>query len=237
MTEAATARVVVIFGAGTGTGLSIARRFGREGYHVALIGRRAERLTGLVARLASEGITAQAFPADLTNIDTVPALIETIRGAMGRIDVVEYGPLGSEQAFTPAADLTATRLQELLGVFLLAPVEIARAVLPELRERGGAFLVTHGTTAVQPVPGMSGLGPVMAASRNWLLALAGELDGSGVHVGTIAVGASIARSESAERAGTAGSSFPVIDPDEIADAYWMMTADRNQTEVVLTGTP
>jgi NAD(P)-dependent dehydrogenase (short-subunit alcohol dehydrogenase family) len=34
-------KTIAIFGAGTGLGISTARRFGREGYQVALIGRRA----------------------------------------------------------------------------------------------------------------------------------------------------------------------------------------------------
>jgi NAD(P)-dependent dehydrogenase (short-subunit alcohol dehydrogenase family) len=233
MTGASTSPVVVVFGAGTGTGLSIARRFGRGGYRAALVGRRADRLDGLVETLGAEGITAQAFPADLSDPDSVPALVERIRTRMGRIDVVEYGPVGAGQAFTPAAELTAAGVRDLIGVFLLTPVEIAHAVLPELRERGGAFLITHGITAVQPIPGMSGLGPVMAAARNWALTLAGELHDSGVHVGTIAVGASIERSEMAERSGAASAGFPTIDPDEIADAYWAMVTDRDRTELVL----
>lgn len=118
-------------------------------------------------------------------------------------------------------------------MFLLTPVEIAHAVLPELEDRGGAFFVTHGTTALTPIPGMSGLGPVMAATRNWLFTLAHELHDSGVLVGAVAVGASIERSEMAENAGSAGVEFPTIDPDEIADAYWQMLTSRDGTEVVL----
>ncbi len=233
MTDTGASPVVAVFGAGTGTGLSIARRFGREGYRVALVGRRVERLDHLADTLRADGITAKTFPADLSDTRSVPDLVDQIHTEMGRIDVVEYGPIGAAQTFTPALDLTAAVLQELLGVFLLTPVEIAHAVLPELRSRGGAFFVTHGTTALHPAPGMSGLGPVMAATRNWLLSLAGELHDSGVLVGTIAVGASIVRSEMAEHVGAAGDGFPTIDPDEIAAAYWQMLLSRDGTELVL----
>ena len=45
-------KTIVIFGAGTGLGISTARRIGREGYQVALIGRRAPALD---ARRPTEG--------------------------------------------------------------------------------------------------------------------------------------------------------------------------------------
>ena len=49
--------VLVVVGAGPGVGASVARRFGREGYDVALVARSAERLTALGEGLQAEGIT------------------------------------------------------------------------------------------------------------------------------------------------------------------------------------
>jgi hypothetical protein len=42
-------------------------------------------------------------------------------------------------------------------------------VLPEMQERGsGAILIAHGATAAHPMAEMSGVGPVMAATRNYV---------------------------------------------------------------------
>jgi short-subunit dehydrogenase len=57
-----TQKTMAIFGAGTGLGSSVATRFGREGYRVALVARRAAPLQELVADLAKAGVEAQAFP-------------------------------------------------------------------------------------------------------------------------------------------------------------------------------
>jgi NAD(P)-dependent dehydrogenase (short-subunit alcohol dehydrogenase family) len=57
--------VIAIVGAGPGLGLSIARRFGREGFTVALISRSAANLDRLAAELADSGIQAAGFPADV----------------------------------------------------------------------------------------------------------------------------------------------------------------------------
>ena len=47
---------VVIVGAGPGIGLATARRFGREGYPLALVARDGAKLDALVAELAAEGV-------------------------------------------------------------------------------------------------------------------------------------------------------------------------------------
>ncbi|KND37998.1 SDR family NAD(P)-dependent oxidoreductase, partial [Streptomyces stelliscabiei] len=58
--------VIAVIGAGPGLGLSIARRFGREGFQVALVSRTQDKLDALAARLAAEGIEAAGFAADVT---------------------------------------------------------------------------------------------------------------------------------------------------------------------------
>ncbi|MEU6142707.1 SDR family NAD(P)-dependent oxidoreductase [Streptomyces sp. NPDC047081] len=225
-------KVIAVFGAGTGLGLAVARRFGREGFRVALVARRKERLDALVEELTAEGIETAGFPADLQRPAEVPALVAAVRERFGRIDVVEYGPIGGDQGFTPAARLDAATLEGLIPLLLLTPVEVARAVLPEWTERGdGGFLMTTGATAVTPVAHLSGVGPVMAAARNYVYSLNAELAEAGIYAGTLSVGAMIARSEGSEKAAELGlDGFPVVDPDELAALYWEMYTERDGAE-------
>lgn len=231
-------KVIAVFGAGTGLGLSVARRFGREGFRVALVARRKERLDALVAQLADEGVEAAAFPADLSDPAGVPALVDAIRGHFGRIDVVEYGPIGADQAFTPAAQLDAATLERISRVLLLTPVEVFCSVLPEMTDRGdGALLMTTGYSAVLGLPHLSGPGPVMSAARNYVYSLNGELADSGVYVGTLTIAAMITGSEAAEATAKGdielpdtGVEFPVVHPDELAERYWDMYTRRDRVE-------
>ena len=227
---------IAIFGAGTGLGLALARRFGREGYRVALVGRTRSTLDGLAATLADEGVETAAFTADLRDLDQVDVALAGIGERFGSIDVVAYSPISTE-TFVPAADLDTTTLQANVDLLLHAPVHIVQQVLPDMVAAGdGAILVTHGGTAVRPAPGMSGVGPVMAATRNYLHSLHGEVAGQGVYVGTLVVSAMILGSAAAERVASGavvlpdGVVVPSVTSDELAEVYWQMVRDRDRVE-------
>lgn len=232
------ARTIAVFGAGRGLGASVARRFGREGYQVALVARRRAPLDTLVEELAGEGIEAAAFPADLARPADMAAVVTAIRERFGRIDVVEYAPV-SVTAPTSAKDLDVQALQHLVDLYLLTPVEIVRAVLPEMLGRGeGGVLIGQGYPAVQARPNLSGPGPVWAATRNYVHSLHGEVAGAGVYVGTLAVRAIVERSAAHEAitSGNApvklppGVTLPVVDPDDLAEQYWDMLTHRDSIE-------
>ena len=227
-------KTIAIFGAGPGLGASVARRFAAEGFRVALIARNKQRLDALVNQLASEGIDTEGFTADLDAPDEIPALITAIRDRFGRIDVIEYGPFPNV-GFTPAAELEPATIAAGIPLLMLTPLAIVQAVLPEWTQRGdGAFLMTTGGTAVHPTPHASGVGPLMAAARNWLYSLHGELAASGIYAGTLSIAAFISGSE-AERAVTAAgdphmAAFPRVDPAEFAAIYWDMYTKRDSVE-------
>src|SRR5262245_33078358 len=107
--------VLAIFGAGSGLGAGLARRFAEEGYRIALIARRPDRLA---TTLAADGIEAVAFPADLSDPAQARAAVDAVRERFGRIDVVSYQPLPAGTAFVPAAELDAARLAEFVNLYL-----------------------------------------------------------------------------------------------------------------------
>ncbi|ACU73508.1 short-chain dehydrogenase/reductase SDR [Catenulispora acidiphila DSM 44928] len=227
-------KVIAVLGAGQGLGTSIARRFAAEGFRIALVARRKERLDALVDELSAGGIEAVGFTADLSAPEEIPTLMQAIRERFGQIDVIEYGPIPGSH-FTPAAELRPDALAQDIPLLLLTPLAIVQAVLAEWKQRGdGAFLMTTGATAVHPMPYWSGVGPLMAAARNWLYSLNGELAPAGIYAGTLSIAAFITGSEAAQAAATdpKAASFPVVDPADLADLYWDMYAKRDRVEEV-----
>ena len=235
-----TQKTIAIFGAGTGLGSSVATRFGREGYRVALVARRAAPLQELVAELAKAGVEAQAFPFDLTDIASIPAFVRSIEDRLGPIDVAVYAPVALDIAFVPALDLDSAKLRRFAELLLFAPIEVAHAIIPGMVARGsGAFVLGGGLTAVHPMPGMSGPGPVMAAARNFVFALNAEAKDKGVYAGTVTISALIERSAGHRIMMASGQAiaFPVISPDTIADEIWSLVNNRDRVEAILPPLP
>ncbi|WP_405059735.1 SDR family NAD(P)-dependent oxidoreductase [Kribbella sp. NBC_01505] len=225
---------IAVFGAGSGLGAAVARRFGKEGYAVALVARRKEPIEALAGELAREGIEAAAFSADLSDSAQVPDLIAAITARFGQIDVIEYGPVGATVLFVPAADLAADRLRAFTELYLYTPIEIVRAVLPGMRAAGsGGILLGQGASAVHSPPGMSGVGPVMAAARHWIHTLHAELTGTGVYAGTLTVAAGIRDTRAYANAVAANPGFAGIQTvaaADLAELYWEMFSSRNEPE-------
>lgn len=235
-------KTIAVFGAGTGLGASVAARFGREGYRVALIARGPTGLDLLKGKLAKQGIEAYSFPADLTDLAAIPSLVQAIEAQLGSIDVALFSPISSTAYFVPAVDLEANYLQSISPLLTWAPIELAHALMPGMRSRGdGAFIVADGLSAVMPRAGMSGPGPAFAATRNYIMTLHDEVQPDGVFAGMLHVGAMIENSAGMAAALAAGmaldSSFPVVDPDMLADEVWSLAAKRDRIEAILPPLP
>ena len=234
-------KTIAIFGAGTGLGASVAARFGREGYKVALIARGPTGLDLLRGKLAEQGIEAYSFPADLTDLAAIPSLVQAIESQLGAIDVALFCANPADASFVPAADLKASYLQSVSPLLTWAPIELAHALMPGMRSRGdGAFIVVDGLSAIVPYAGMSGPGPAMAATRNYAMTLHDEVQPDGVFAGMLHVGAMIENSTgmaAARAAGMAVDSFPVVAPDMLADEVWRLASERNSAESILPPLP
>ncbi|MFE3200092.1 SDR family NAD(P)-dependent oxidoreductase [Embleya sp. NPDC055664] len=234
-------KTIAIFGAGSGLGLAVARRFGAEGYRVALVARRKERLEELRAALANEGVEAHTFTADLADHTRLGATVDEIGSALGGIDVIEYSPAGITEQPVATLDLDLDNLQPQLDVRLLAPIVLVRHVLPAMIERGeGGLLFGLGSVGSQPVSFMSNVGIAFAGLRNYIYTLNSSLADKGVYAGALTIGALIEKSEAQEKfdaktAFTSAQGVVRVWPEDLADRFWDMYAKRDRVEEVVGG--
>lgn len=78
-------RVAVITGASSGIGAATARALAADGYRVALLARRADRLTTLAEELGNDSI---AITADVTERDALVAAAQRVQDELGGADVL-----------------------------------------------------------------------------------------------------------------------------------------------------
>ena len=141
---------LAIIGAGAGLGATVARRFAKEGFSVALISRTAERVHALAEELTAEGITARGYVANVRDHDSLRSALDDAAADLGPIDVLHHnvgiGKTGGPME-TSAEDLDhihSVNVRSLLA---------GQQVLPDMVARGGGSII-----AISSVAGMRYVG-------------------------------------------------------------------------------
>jgi NAD(P)-dependent dehydrogenase (short-subunit alcohol dehydrogenase family) len=222
----------LVLGVGPGLGMSVAHRFGREGYDVVLVSRSAGRHAGYLAELA--GVRARAFAADVRD----PAQLKSTLDLVGPVDVVYYGPGATDLSEAPE-DITETTVADARAAMdLFYPaVEVVQRVLPTVVERGGGLLFAGGLSATRPMPMLGALALSSAALRNYALTLNAALADKGAYAGILTIGGLVERGDiyQAVRANPdAFGEVRTLDPDVIADTAWQMLVKRDRAEEVFS---
>jgi len=171
-------KTLVIVGAGKGLGLSIAKRFGKEAFQIALVARNSQKLQSMVDELNENGIEASYFVADIykNKKEQIEKALADIKVKYGKIDVLEFSPLAGNYPPTSVLELTAENAKDYFVGLVVSVINIVNNVIPDMIERGeGALLFTTGLSAVYPISFMSNAGIAMAGLRNYLANLHTEI--------------------------------------------------------------
>ena len=218
--------------------MSVAHRFGKEGYAVALISRSAARHADYLRSLADAGVDAAAFTADAADSAQLRDAIDAARGRFGRIDVGYYGPADFGSLFGDITTLDGAGAEEALRGVVPA-VEFGSLLLPEFTERGsGALLFAGGLSSVVPMPPLGGLALASAALRNYAITLNAALQPAGIYSGTITIGGMIERSDiHRETQANPELSWDIVaatlNPDDLAETLWRLYTERTEAEAVI----
>ncbi|SOD85064.1 SDR family NAD(P)-dependent oxidoreductase [Streptomyces sp. Ag109_G2-15] len=207
---------MAIVGAGPGLGAAVARRFGREGYDVALVARDRERLQVLVGELADDGVVARGFAADVRRPEQLVAALKDAAGVLGTIEVLQYSPVPHRDFMRPVLE---TRHRDLLGPIefsVYGPVAAVQQVLPGMRALGrGTILFVNGGTAAVPHPERAGTSIAFAAESAYGHLLHDRLAPEGIHVAQLVIPGAITPGHVRK------------DPAVLADTLWGMHRDRH----------
>ena len=182
-------RVLFITGGTGGIGLETCRRFGREGFAIALNSHKPESGAQALAQLLSEGIDVKLFPGDMTREAEVDSAVAATIQHFGRIDVLfnNAGGLGGRAA---AEEMSLDFWTKVLDLNLTSTFLCTRACIPHLKARGNAAVIN-----VTSIAAYNGGGPgasAYAVSKAGVLALtrahAKELIGMGIRVNAVSPG-------------------------------------------------
>lgn len=171
------ARVAIVTGSSRGIGLEIARSLGRAGHAVMLVARDAAALEQAKTRLSGEGIRAATCAVDLRDPSAAAHALQATVTALGEPDV-----LVNNAGTAPTAKFEATTdamLDETFALHVRAPLALARAALPGMRQRGRGCIVQLASTAgLRAFPFTAAYTAAKHAMVGLTRALASELRGT-----------------------------------------------------------
>jgi NAD(P)-dependent dehydrogenase (short-subunit alcohol dehydrogenase family) len=141
----------VVTGAATGIGRATAHALARDGYAVALLGRRPGPLEDVAAEVREGGGHAIAAQADVTSAEQVAAAIGAVVERFGCVDVLVNNAGVGDTA--PVLEETLERWEETLRINLTGSFIATQVALPHLIERRGAVVNVASVNGVLAGPG------------------------------------------------------------------------------------
>ncbi len=222
-------KVALVTGAARRIGAAIVTCLHENGARVAIHYRgsanEAEALAGMLNDARPD--SAATFQADLIQTERLPGLVADVVDWGGRLDYL----VNNASTFypTPVGDITEADWTDLMGSNLKAPLFLAQAAVPALRENGGAIVNLVDIHSQRPLRNHPVYGPAKAAlamlTKSLAKDLAPHIRVNGVSPGAIlwpedgmseAAQQSILRQVPLERAG---------DPDDIAGCVLYLLRD------------
>jgi 3-oxoacyl-[acyl-carrier protein] reductase len=180
-------KVALVTGGSAGIGLAAAKSLAREGCDVCVSARNPERLADAVVELQEFGHVVHAVLADVEDPEAAERVIRETREVVGPVDILVAnagGPPAGRFVDASMADWELAIQRNLLGT-----VRLARAVLPEMRERGWGRIVTiTSRSAREALDGLALSNSTRSAVAGLVRTLAREVGGDGVLVNNVMPG-------------------------------------------------
>jgi NAD(P)-dependent dehydrogenase (short-subunit alcohol dehydrogenase family) len=211
---------IALVGAGTGLGAAIARRFGAEGFDLALISRSEERVTSLASTLGKEGFVARGYAASVRDRRSLRRALDRATQELGAIEVLEYSPLPQKEFLRPVLETGPEDLEGALEFSVYGPVAAVHQVLQGMRFLGrGSILFVNGGSGARPNPRFAGTSIAFAGESAYAKMLHDVLRDENIHVGQLIIPGAI----------TPG--HPTHDPQVLAGELWRMHTERDRFRV------
>jgi short-subunit dehydrogenase len=169
----------LVTGASSGIGRATAIALVRRGFRLILVARREDRLRTLADQFNGTA-PATVIPLDLSDADATKAGVATVLERHGPVQVlVNNAGFG---IYRPFLDLDDEAVRDFMQVHYFSAVELIRALLPGMLERGSGHVINVASIATKVGPwGHSGYAASKSALAALTQSLACEYADRGVH--------------------------------------------------------
>ena len=151
---AASQKVALVTGAGTGIGKAVALALMKEGYATVLAGRRADKLEETAREGKSTGAKSLAVPTDVGDPAAIKALFAKAKETFGRLDVL-FNNAGIGAPPVPLEELAYETWLNVVAANLTGPflcTQEAMKIMKDQKPRGGRIINNGSISAHAPRP-------------------------------------------------------------------------------------
>jgi NAD(P)-dependent dehydrogenase (short-subunit alcohol dehydrogenase family) len=147
-------KVAVVTGAGSGVGRAAAVALAREGFDVALAGRRRAQLDTVAREIQDAGGRALPAATDVADPKSVASLFDAVTREFGRVDLL-FNNAGAGAPPVPMEQLTAEQWGTVVGTNLMGAVYCTQHAVRMMKQqdpRGGRIINNGSVSAHAPRP-------------------------------------------------------------------------------------
>jgi len=184
-----TGQVAVVTGSTRGLGRAIAQGLSRAGASVVITSRKQDRCNSVAAEIEeATGGTVIGVACHAGDWDAVPAFIEQVVAAYGRIDVL-VNNAGINPTFQSVSTVELDLWRKIFSVNLEGALRMGQCVAPVMRDGGGGSIVNVGSMeGYASTPISVAYGASKAALRHLTVSMANEWAPWGVRVNLLIPG-------------------------------------------------
>lgn len=136
-------KVVVITGAGSGLGASLAKQYANRKYHVCLLGRTKDKLKRTAKVLSTDHYSIHTV--DVTNLQEVTTVFQTIHKEIGTVEIlINNAGIG---VFDLLENIDENAIHQMIDVNLKGTIFCTQAVLPYMKENNTGTIANIISTA------------------------------------------------------------------------------------------
>lgn len=177
-------RVALVTAASLGIGREVARMLAAEGAHVAICARGEDALAEAAQEIGGDVL---AIRADIVDATEAEKLVAAVIAHFGRIDILVANGGGPSAGQT--LDHDDAQWRAAFDMVALAPLRLARLVVPGMMERNWGRIITISSISVrEPLASMALSNSTRLAALGWSKSLAQELAVKGITVNSVCPG-------------------------------------------------
>jgi len=149
LNEAVEGTITLITGGSSGIGEAAAKKIAEAGGEVVLVARTPENLEKVADDIRGNGGTAHVYPCDLTDMDAIAAMADTVLADLGGIDLLVNN---AGKSIRRSLALSYDRIhdyQRTMQLNYLGAVQLILKFIPGMRERGFGQIINVSSVGVQ----------------------------------------------------------------------------------------